>query len=228
MKKIGRGNPSQIGYAGELLVASLLSQYNLNLSTIGGTAEVCDILVSSPKTNELRRIEVKTRSNANSKVDGIEGKTQGKNKGWSVNNPIFSDNQLVYAFVDYKRKRMIPSSIPDIWFVPSTELKTIMYNTYSTDDYPARIVINYNKLTTKERMKKYYYAFNKVFPGINKIESKEREEENIAKTPSSLSVIHKFYHNTTKTRKGESMIEKKKRLQPKIDAAKEKWRKYGG
>ena len=226
MKSIQTGKKNQIGYAGELLVASLLSQYELNLSPVGGTAEVCDILVSSPKTHELRRIEVKTRSNANSKIIPEEKKTIEKNKGWAVNNPIFTDKGLVYAFVDYKNRRMTPNSPIDVWFVPSMELEEILVSEYPNDDYPERIVVNYNRLNTKIRKKEYYYAFDKVFSGLKEMSIEKQDEPNKIDLPSN-TIIQKFVYNTNRTKKNENMPDKMKRLRHKIIDAREKWKKHG-
>lgn len=226
MERIQKGKRNHIGYAGELLVASLLSQYELNLSPVGGTAEVCDILVNSPKTHGLRRIEVKTRSNANSKIIKEEKKTIEKNKGWAVNNPIFTDKGLVYAFVDYKNRRMIPNSPVDVWFVPSTDLKKIFVSKYPNDEYPERIVVNYNRLNTKIRKKEYYYAFDKVFSGIKGRSIEKQDEPNKIDIPS-YAIIKKFIYNTNRTKKNENMTDKMHRLRHKITDAREKWKKHG-
>ena len=121
---------------------------------------------------------------------------------------------------------MDPNSPVDIWFVPSNELKPDMYTEYPNEDNPGRIVVNYNRLNTKERFKKFHYAFEKVFSGIDaKLREKEREISG-RKIPRG-DVIKKFVYNTHRTRKGESMTDKMSRLKLKIQDAHLKWEKFG-
>ena len=175
------------GGAAESYMAYVLGVNDFDVGQmIGRKAQSTDLLVS--KNRDIWRIEVKSCS---------VGKSQAE---FTIQNPITDDENLVYAFVyfDDKQKKRKLDEPPEIFFVGSTELKSLKHTRSLKEDKKKwKYTVPYlgNFYTKKDEFTKHKENW-KVF-------EKKQNRKFLPKNTDETKIIHSYHRLFVSNRLGD-------------------------